>query len=133
MTQMGERVGGRLMQVAEERAMVKRDEEREITVKLTLEQFRTLWRRAYIDGHMPEEVARLALVTYLDQNLERPSSRVRERRPMNDEELRQWREDFRAAVETLWAGVDPDATPAELEEAITLASEEVRQERRRRL
>jgi hypothetical protein len=113
--------------------MDKRDEDREITVKLTLEQFRTLWRLAFIDGHPPEEVARIALVDYLHRELERSNSRVIKARPMTEEERRHWREDFAAAVEAIRAGVDPDASPEALEEAITLASEQVRQERLRQL
>ena len=109
--------------------MAKPDEKRKIAVELTLEQFRTLWRLAYIDGHMPEEIARRVLTDYLERNEERSWSRVREPRPMSEAERLQWQKEFEAAVAAMRAGAEDDDGPIDIEDEITAAVEEVRRER----
>jgi hypothetical protein len=78
---------------------------------------------------MPEEVARKALVEYLDDNQERSLSRMRPPKPMSEEERQRWQIEFQAAVEALRAGAEEDDDPVDIEDEITAAVEEVRQER----
>lgn len=108
--------------------MARQDEKRQITVELDLEQYRTLWRLAYIDGYMPEEVARRVLTQYLEWNQERSLSRIRFPKPMTEEERKQSWAEFEVLLERMRAAADEDDGSVDIEAEITLAVEEVRRE-----
>lgn len=84
-------------------------------------------------GRSFTDIVREALNDYAKGQGFPDPSRVRAPLPMTKQEREEWRAGMEEALAQIRAGVPKDMTPAEIEQLITEASEEVRQERLARL
>jgi Ribbon-helix-helix protein, copG family len=97
------------------------------TISLPDDQLARLRLFAAMKGRPPDEIIREAVEAYLAQLPDLPTPRVRE--PEVTLPDAEWQARWDAALAAIRSKVPPDMTPEEIEREITLASEEVRQER----
>ena len=109
--------------------MSLRDEKRQITVEIDVEQLRALHQLGLVERCSFNDVVRDAITEHLARNEEKAWSRVRFPKPMSEQERRDQDARFRAAIEAMRAGAEDDNNPLDIEDEITAAVEEVRQER----
>jgi hypothetical protein len=80
-------------------------------------------------GRSFTDIVREALNDYAKAQGWPDPSRVRMPLPMTQKEREEWRVEMKRLLREIQDGVDTDLTPDEIEDLITQASEEVRQER----
>lgn len=103
------------------------------TIDLDQGQAAELRVAALVQGRSLGDVVREALGEYLARvNVEQGEPRVVEPPKRTPEERAAWRREFEELLDRVHSRIPPDVTPEEIEQDITIASEEVRQERLRR-
>jgi hypothetical protein len=106
------------------------DQEGRVTqtsVELDEEQARLLQSLSIEEGRSIGDMVRQAISEYLARRQVSPEPRVIG--PRREIPYDEWRSGFEAALRRIRAGVPKDMTPQEIEDMITEASEEARQER----